>query len=50
MTIYHRGMCNVYMELDMVFELGIKIFEFEKMCQSQFIGFQNGKNQAQAHT
>lgn len=50
MTIYHRGMCNVYMELNLVFELGLKIFEFGKMCQNQITQFQNGKDQAQAHT
>ncbi len=26
------GMCNVYVELDMVFELGIEVLEFDQMC------------------
>lgn len=25
-------MCNVYMELDMVFALGVEVFEFDQMC------------------
>jgi hypothetical protein len=33
-SIQFWGMCIMYMELDLFFKLGKKVFEFEKMCQN----------------